>query len=51
MVEVVRMVCLDFLVQARSEGGAAMLLDAAAGAAGGNASEEVGYSFILWAFG
>ena len=50
MVEVVRMVHLNFLVQTGSEGGAATILDAAAGAAGGNTGEEVGNTFILQAF-
>ena len=45
------MVCLDFLVQARLEGGAAMLLNAAAGAAGGYTGKEVGDTFILRASG
>ena len=51
MVEVFRIVCLNFLVEARLEGAAVILLDAAAGAAGGNVGKEVGYPFILWVFG
>ena len=45
------MVCLNFLVQTRSEGGGATLLDVAAGATGGDTGEEVGDMFILGALG
>ena len=51
MVEVVRMVCLNLLVQACLEGGATMFLNAATCAAGGCAGEKVGDAFILSAFG
>ena len=51
MVEVVRMVCLNFLVQACSEGGARMLLNAAMCTAGRYAGGKVGDAFILRALG
>ena len=46
MVEVVRMVCLDFLVQAHLDGGAAMFLSAATGATGGDAGKEMGDAVV-----
>ena len=51
MVEMFRVVRLNFMVEKFLKGRAAMLLNAAAGAVGGNAGEEVGDTFIFWAFG
>ena len=47
----IRVVCLDFLIEKRSEGRAAVLLNVATGAVGGKTGEEVGDAFVFWAFG
>ena len=51
MVEIFKVVSLNFMLEKRSEGGDAMLPNAAAGDVGGKAGKEVGNAFIFWAFG